>query len=86
MFILYMACKSQARKEDEDEDEGFEDLSSSALHQIHYGHMNEGFEDESTRADDDLEPVCQNIKSIKLAFDMLTYTLSRPTFVFLVLL
>ena len=52
-----MACKSQSRKEDEDVDEGFEDLSSSALHEIHYGRMNEGFEDEPTRAEDDLDPV-----------------------------
>ncbi|KAJ7375343.1 detection of nodal flow [Desmophyllum pertusum] len=44
------------KKDDEDVDEGFEDLSSSALHDIHYGHLNQGFEDEISRDEDDLNP------------------------------
>ena len=57
MFIFYMACKSQTRKENGDQDEGFEDLSSSALHEIHYGHINQGFEEEPPRDEDELDPV-----------------------------
>ena len=56
-FILYMAYKSKRRMEDEAVDEGFEDLSSSALHDIHYGHLNQGFEEESSREDDYFNPV-----------------------------
>ena len=56
-FILYMAYKSQRRIEDEDVDEGFEDLSSSALHDIHYGHLNQGFEEEPSQEDDYFNPV-----------------------------
>ena len=43
--------------EDEDVDEGFEDLSSSALHDIHYGHLNQGFEEEPSQEDDYFNPV-----------------------------
>ena len=68
MFILYTAWKSQTRKEDEDVDEGFEDLSSSGLHEIHYGHMNEGFEEETTRTEQDLDPVSNNIEDIRLSW------------------
>ena len=57
IFILYMAYKSNARKEDEDIDEGFEDLSSSALHDIHYGHINQGFNGAASSDGDDLHPV-----------------------------
>ena len=57
IFILYMAYKSNARKEDEDIDEGFEDLSSSALHDIHYGHINQGFNGAASADGDDLHPV-----------------------------
>lgn len=57
IFILYMAYKSNARKEDEDIDEGFEDLSSSALHDIHYGHVNQGFNGATSTDGDDLHPV-----------------------------
>ena len=56
LFILLMARRSQVRKEEES-DEGFEDLSTSALHEIHYGHVNEGFKDESSRSENDLDPV-----------------------------
>ena len=51
-----MARRSQVRKEEES-DEGFEDLSTSALHEIHYGHVHEGFKDESSRLENDLDPV-----------------------------
>lgn len=50
-----MACKSQTKQEREEGDEGFEDLSSSALHEIHYGHLNQGFEEEAIR--DEVDPV-----------------------------
>ena len=56
LFILLMARRSQVRKEEES-DEGFEDLSTSALHEIHYGHVHEGFKDESSRSENDLDPV-----------------------------
>ena len=52
-----MAYKSNVRKEDEDIDEGFEDLSSSALHDIHYGHINQGFNGAASADGDDLHPV-----------------------------
>ena len=55
-----MAYKSNARKEDEDIDEGFEDLSSSALHDIHYGHINQGFNGATSTDGDDLHPVSPN--------------------------
>ena len=51
-----MARRSQVRK-GEESDEGFEDLSTSALHEIHYGHVNEGLKDESSRSENDLDPV-----------------------------
>ena len=51
-----MARRSKVRKE-EDSDEGFEDLSTSAVHEIHHGHLNEGFKDESIRSENDLDPV-----------------------------
>lgn len=50
-----MACKSQTKQVSEEGDEGFEDLSSSALHEIHYGHLNQGFEEEAIR--DEVDPV-----------------------------
>ena len=56
LFILLMARRSQVRKEEES-DEGFEDLSTSALHEIHYGHVNDGFNDESNKSENDLDPV-----------------------------
>lgn len=52
-----MACKSKRRVEDEEADEGFEDLSSSALHDIHYGHLNQGFEEETSGENDYFNPV-----------------------------
>ena len=55
-----MAYKSNRRREDEDVDEGFEDLSSTALHDIHYGHLNHGFDEETNRDDDYFNPVSQN--------------------------
>lgn len=51
-FIFYMARKSQTSEEDQETDEGFEDLSTSALHEIHYGHLNHGFEDQSNKEEE----------------------------------
>ena len=66
-----MAYKSNARKEDEEVDEGFEDLSSSALHDIHYGHINQGFEEETSRSrtDDEFNPVRQKTNNRDVIFD-----------------
>ena len=47
-----MARKSQTSEEDQETDEGFEDLSTSALHEIHYGHLNHGFEDQSNKEEE----------------------------------
>lgn len=57
-----MAYKSNKKKQDEEADEGFEDLSSSALHEIRYGHLNQGFVEEETSRDDDddVNPVSQS--------------------------
>ena len=65
MFILYMAYKSNIKKEDEEADEGFEDLSSSALHEIHYGHINQGYEEESRKDIANVNPVSQRKKYTK---------------------
>jgi len=66
LFILYTACKSRTRKEDEDADEGFEDLSTSALHEVHHGHLNRGFEEEITGVEDQLDPVSKNCEEATL--------------------
>ena len=52
-----MAYKSKRSLEDEDVDEGFEDLSSSALHDIHSGHLNPGFDYDTGMKDDHFNPV-----------------------------
>lgn len=76
-----MAYKSNRRREDADVDEGFEDLSSTALHDIHYGHLNQGFEEETSRDDDDFNPVSQNKsnKNVILAKHNFLTSLPFPT-------
>lgn len=44
-----MSLKRKSSKEDEDTDEGFEDLSTSDVNNIHYGYLNPGFDGQTTK-------------------------------------
>lgn len=44
-----MSHKTKSGKEDEDTDEGFEDLSTSDVNNIHYGYLNPGFDGQTTK-------------------------------------
>lgn len=44
-----MSHKTKSGKEDEDTDEGFEDLSTSDVNNIHYGYLNPGFDGLTTK-------------------------------------
>ena len=44
-----MCHKTKSSKEDEDTEEGFEDLSTSDVNNIHHGYLNPGFDGQTTK-------------------------------------